>query len=324
MRAACCTGYGPPEVVEVRECPISTLKAGEVLVRVKATSLTAADYRIRGLNVPAGFKTLLRLSTGFRRPRNPILGIDFSGVVEELSENVDTLRVGQAVFGTNGIKLGCHAEYLAIQADKAILPKPDNLSFEEAAVFPFGAMAALYFLRDQAKLEEGQSILVYGASGAVGLASVQLAKLMGAQATGVCSTRNAGLVRSHGADQVLDYEAEGFSLGKERFDVVFDAVGKTRFEAALTAIKRGGIYVRAVAGLPDYLRVLRYNLFGSRKVKAGIAGDKREDLETLSRWLSEGKLVPHIDRSFDLDSIAEAHRYSEGGHKRGNVLVRVS
>lgn len=298
-------------------------KSDQLLISVKASSVTAADYRIRSMAVPTGFSLPMRLMLGFSGPRSRVLGLDFSGVVEAAGAEASGFAIGDGVFGTTGIRMGCHAEYVAVAAKSAVVKKPEGASFEAAAVFPFGYLTALAFLRDQAHLKSGQSVLVFGASGAVGTASVQLAKALGAQVTGVCSGRNVELVKSLGADDVIDYQLQSMGSFAGRFDVVFDTVGKLGFKNGARLAKKGGCFLMAVAGLPEYLKILSAKFSGGRKVSAGMAGEKKVDLEYLSSLFASGDLEPVIDRRFELHEIVAAHEYVESGRKRGNVSLLI-
>ncbi|MDQ8183693.1 NAD(P)-dependent alcohol dehydrogenase [Pelagicoccus sp. SDUM812005] len=325
MKAVVCEKYGPAaKVVRIGERDRPTPKGNELLVAVKASSVTSADCRIRSLNVPTGFSLLMRMALGFARPRNPVLGVDFSGVVEAVGPKVEGFEVGDPVLGSTGIRMGCHAEFVRVPARSAIVRKPEGISYESAAAFPFGYLTALSFLRDQAKLRSGQSVLVYGASGAVGAASVQLASSMGATVTGVCSGRNSELVRSLGAANVVDYQTQDMSRFEGRYDVVFDTVGKLGFENGMNLTKRGGTFLLTVAGIPDYLKIGRSKFGSGRRVSAGMAGEKKADLEYLANLLSSGVLKPVIDRCFPIDDIVAAYEYSESGRKRGNVVLSIS
>ncbi|MDQ8201780.1 NAD(P)-dependent alcohol dehydrogenase [Pelagicoccus sp. SDUM812003] len=324
MRVVRCDKYGPAaEALKVAEMEKPQPKAGEVLVKLKATSATSGDCRIRGLNVPSGFGMMMRLMLGFRGPRQPILGLNFSGVVEALGQGARAFEVGDEVFGSTEMRMGCYAEYVSVPVEMAVAKKPKSVSFEEAAVFPFGAMTALSFLRDKAKLQPSQSILIYGASGAVGAASVQLAKQMGARVTGVCSSANQGLVASLGADAVLDYRVQDMSQLEREFDVVFDTVGMLGLANGIRLTRRGGVCLFAVAGVPDLFRILWKTMTSGRKVSGGVATEKKDDLEYLLGFLSRGLLLPVIDRSYRLEEMVEAHEYVERGRKKGNVAILV-
>jgi NADPH:quinone reductase-like Zn-dependent oxidoreductase len=324
MKAAVTTRYGPPEVLQIKEVPTPVPGDNDVLVRIHATAVNAGDYRLRKAD-----PYLTRIITGLRRPtRVPILGTDFAGTVESAGKNVTRFAAGDEVFGTNEFKFGAHAEYVCLPEDGLLMTKPANMSFDEASAVLFGGGTALYFLR-KAKVQEGQEVLVYGASGSVGVFTVQLAKHFGAQVTAVCSTRNLELVKSLGADEVLDYTREDFSKGGPIYDVLIETVGKAPYTRCLRALKRGGslVLVGGSGGLlsmiGELIRGLAVSLIGTAKVIGGLTRVTREDMAFLKELIEAGKLRTVIDRYYPLEEIAEAHRYAEAGHKRGHVVVRV-
>jgi len=302
MRAAVYTAYGPPEVVRVADVPTPTPKDDELLVRIRAASVAAADWRMRKAD-----PFLARLFNGLFRPKRVnVLGFELAGDVEAVGRAVTRFAVGDAVFAFTGFGFGAHAEYRCLRAngskpsrDGLVAAKPMNLSYEEAAGLPCGALTAQAFLR-QAGLAKGQRVLVHGASGSVGTAAVQLARHLGAEVVGVCSTGNVELVRSLGAARVIDYTKEDFTRTAGAFDVVLDAVGKTSKGACRPALAKGGRFV---------------SVRGTAKILAG-------DLEPIRALAEAGELRSVIDRTYDLDQIVEAHRYVEAGHKKGNVIVR--
>lgn len=318
MKAVICPRYGPPEVLRIEEVETPIPADDEILVRVRSTTVTAGDYRVRGLNVPTGFGAITRLAMGFTGPRNPILGMELAGEVVAVGPEVSAFRVGDDVMALAGA--GAHAEYIALPQDGAVVRKPATLSHDEAAALPFGGHTALYFLR-RAGIRPGQRVLVYGASGNVGTAAVQLAKHYGAEVTGVCSGRNVELVRSLGADAVIDYTAEDPTSRGEEYDIIMEIVGKTSFSRWKGSLRRGGRYIMVTAGVPGYLRLPWNALFGSRKIIAGVARGTREDLQLLQQLAEKGELVPVIDRRYPLERIVDAHRYAEQGHKTGSVVI---
>jgi NADPH:quinone reductase-like Zn-dependent oxidoreductase len=322
MKAAVYRRYGPPEVVQIEEVEKPVPGDNEVLVRVHATTIAAADWRMRKAH-----PFFIRLFSGLWRPKKAnILGIEFAGSVESVGNAVTRFAVGDPVFGSAGFKFGAHAEYLCLAADALLAVKPANMSFEEAAAVLFGGISALHFLR-QAKIQAGQRVLVYGASGSVGVFAVQLAKHFGARVTGVSSTANLGLVKSLGADEVVDYTREDFSKAGRVYDVVFDSVGKSGFSRSLRSLKRGGLYVRVGASgggvsiLGAMLRGMWISLTGAAKVVSGVARADAADLSFLKGLIEAGKLRTVIDRRYSLGEIAEAHRYAEAGHKKGHVVI---
>lgn len=313
MRAAIVDRYGGPEVVRVTEVDPPEPDAGGVLVRVRAAAVTSGDARIRAARFPAGFGAPARLAFGIRRPRRPILGSTFAGVVEGVGAKVQGLAVGDEVCGMTGIRMGAHAEHVAVAATR-VVPTPTGVTHDQAAGVLFGGTTALWFLRDKGAVGRGASVLVNGASGAIGTNAVQLATHFGARVTGVTSAANAALVRSLGAVAVVDHTAQHVADLPERFDVVLDAVGNLSVETGRKLLRPQGRLLLAVASLGATLRV-RGN------VASGSAPERPEDFELLLQLVAAGDLTVVIDGAFALDDIAEAHRRVDGGHKVGNVLV---
>ncbi|HUF12145.1 MAG TPA: NAD(P)-dependent alcohol dehydrogenase [Longimicrobiales bacterium] len=322
MKAAIYERYGPPEVVEVRDVPKPQPGAGEVLIRVHATTVTTADWRARSLEMPAGFGTLGRLVFGVRGPRKQILGSEVAGVVEAVGEGVTRSRVGDEVFAFDGYGMGGHAEYKRMRETGPIARKPANLSFEEAAALSFGGTTALHFLR-KAKLQSGERVLVNGASGGVGTAVVQIARHLGADVTAVCSAANADLVRSLGAQRVIDYTTQDFAASGESWDVIVDTVGTAPYARSRRALREGGRLLLVLAPLSGLLGALWVSMTTRHKVIAGPAPERPEDLRALAEMAEQGAYRPFIDRTFRLDQIVDAHRLVDSGRKRGNVVVTV-
>jgi NADPH:quinone reductase-like Zn-dependent oxidoreductase len=323
MKAYVYHRYGGPEVVKLAHVQTPVPKDNEVLIRIHATTVTSGDWRVRTLSMPKGFGPVARLALGITGPRQPILGTELAGVVETVGKNVTRFRTGDAVFAFPGAKMGCHAEYRALADDGPLALKPENLSFEEAASLPFGGSTALHFLR-KARIKAGDNLLVIGASGAVGSAMVQLAKHFGARVTGVSSAGNLELVRSLGADKVIDYSKEDFAGSGETYDVIADTVGATSFASCKAALKEKGKLLAIAGGLPDILAALRTLMTNGRKVIAGPAQERPEDVQQLAALAKTGVLRPIIDRRYDFEQMAEAHAYVASGRKRGSVVVRVA
>lgn len=323
MRAAVCTRYGPPEVVEVQEVDTPVPAADEVRVRVRATTVSSGDRRIRAWDMPRGFGLLGRLAVGVRRPRAPILGTDVAGEVDAVGDEVTRFAPGDEVFGATGAGFGAHAEYVCLPEDGALAAKPADVTHDQAAAIPFGGVAALYFLRDLGDVEPRDAVLVNGASGAVGTAAVQLASHFGAEVTGVSSTANLELVRSLGAADVIDYTREDPTAEGGPYDIVFDTVGTLPFSRCKPTLTPDGVYLSAVAGLPEFARVLWTGVTGGRRVKAGVAVETRDAVEFLRDRIEAGDLEAIVDRRYPLEEIAEAHRHVDTRHKRGNVVVTV-
>lgn len=323
MKAVTCRRYGSPEILRVEDVQKPTPKADEVLVAVHSTSVTSGDARMRAFKGAGIFWLPMRLIFGVFRPRNPLTGMEFSGHVAEVGEGVSTLRVGDAVFG---MKIGgANAEYVAVRETAAIALKPEMLGFQEAAVVPFGGLSAMTFLRDFAKLKSGERILVHGASGAVGVFAVQIAKHMGATVTGVCSTANVDMVRSLGADEVIDYTSTDFTRASKAYDVILDTVGGTSFSRSKRVLAPNGRHVFLVQDWPQLLQALWTSMRPGKRVICGVSsGDSKADLIEIARLIDAGIVKPVVDRSFELDTIVDAHRYVETGRKRGGVVVSVA
>jgi NADPH:quinone reductase-like Zn-dependent oxidoreductase len=322
MKAFVYRRYGGPDVVELAEVPKPVPRDDEVLVRIHATTVTSGDWRVRTLHVPAGLGLVARLAFGITRPRQPIMGTELAGTIESVGSKVTRFRVGDEVFGFPGGAMGCHAQYRTMPEDGRIAPKPANLSFEEAASLPFGASTSLHYLR-KAALEPGDKVLVIGASGCVGSATVQLARHIGAEVTGVTSTRNLELVRSLGAHHVIDYTTDDFTAGGGAYDIAVDTVGGTPFACFKPVLKERGRVLAVAAGLPEMLASLWAPLAGSRRIIAGPAEERAGDLAQIAALAEAGALKPLIDRRYRFTQMPEAHAYVETGRKRGSVVVSV-
>ena len=322
MKAAIATEYGAPDVVQLQDVEKPTPKADELLIRIHATTVTSGDWRVRSLNVPTGFGLLSRLLFGLRRPRQLILGTELAGVVEAIGADARRFEVGDAVFAYSDATMGAHAEYIALPADSAVAPKPASLTFEEAAALSFGGTTALYFLQ-QGKIQRGEHVLVNGASGSVGTATVQLAKHFGAHVTGVCSTGNIELVRSLGADRVIDYTKEDVVERGERYDIIVDTAGTLPFARSKRILNDGGRLLLVLGSLPSMLQIPWVALTSNKKVIAGAASGTAEELAFLAALAETGAFTPFIDRRYPFERIAEAHAYVDQGHKTGNVVINV-
>ncbi len=322
MQACMYEQYGSAGVVTVGGVEKPRIEANEVLVRVCAASVTTADWRFRASTFPTVFWPAGRLMLGLFRPRNPVLGTDFSGVVEATGSDVKRFRIGDRVFGaTSPLTRGAHAEYVAMPESGAIVHKPSCLTDDEAAAVPFGANSALAFLRDFAKVESGHRVLVMGASGGVGVWAVQLARHLGAEVTGVCSTRNVELVRSLGAHHVVDYSSGPIAPNGETYDVIFDTAGVTTFAGCKAALTARGIYLPLECGLREIVQALLTGWRAGKRLKFAVSESTRDDLEANVALLEAGVLRPVVDHVYPMASIAEAHRHVEGRHKRGSVIV---
>lgn len=323
MKAAVYDRYGPPEVVSLRDIDRPGIKPDQVLVEILATSVTTADWRVRASAFPGGIWLMGRLMMGLFSPRHKVLGSEFAGRVVETGKDVTRFSVGDPVFGMRA-GFGAHAEYLAIGEKACIATKPDSINFDEAAAIPFGALCALVFLRDFAKVQMGWKVLVAGASGGVGVYAVQIAKHLGAEVTAVCSASNRELVRSLGADHLIDYRATDFTREGERYDLIFDTAGTTSFARAKKALKPQGTFLPLEFGLADAFRALTAKIAGGPGMLLRVSGDSREDLETVSELIGQGALKPVIDSAFPLDAVIDAYRRVETRHKTGSVVLRVA
>ncbi|ATF11995.1 NAD(P)-dependent alcohol dehydrogenase [Brevibacillus sp. HB1.4B] len=302
MRAVVCTKYGSPDVLELREVEKPRPKDNEILIKVHATTVTSGDCRIRAFKSPFLLWIPMRLVLGLTKPRNPILGVELSGEVEAIGKHVTRFQKGDHVYALSGMRCGAHAEYISLKENAIVGLKPTNVTHEEAAAIPFGGTTALHFFR-KGKLQKGQKVLIYGASGSVGTSAVQLAKYFGAEVTAVCSSANLDLVKSLGADNVIDYTKEDFTKKEERYDIVFDAVGKVTKSHCIKALAPDGLFL-TVDG-------------------QGIAKVRTEDLDFLKELMEAGQIKAVIDRSYSLEQVSEAHKYVETGRKKGNVVIKV-
>ena len=323
MKAIVYERYGPPDVLQLKEVPQPTPQDNEVLIRIRATTVTSGDCRVRSLNMPVGFGLISRLVLGVSGPRQPILGSELAGDIESVGKDVSKFKVGDQVFAFTGAGLGCHAEYRCVPENGKVALKPLNLTYDEAASLPFGGMTALDFYR-RAKLQRGEKVLVNGASGAVGSAAVQLAKHFGTEVTGVCSTANMELVRSLGADHVIDYTAEDFTQNGSSYDVIVDTVGTAPFSRSKGSLNERGRLLRVLGGLPDFFESPWVSMTSSKKIIAGPAAGRAEDLPFLAKLAKEGHFKPVIDRRYPFEQIADAHRYVDTGRKRGSVIITLS
>jgi NADPH:quinone reductase-like Zn-dependent oxidoreductase len=319
MQAWVASGYGGPEVLVLKDVPRPTPGDDEVLVQIRSTTVTAGDARLRSLNLPRGFGAIGRLMFGFTRPRQPVFGSEFSGIVEAAGRRVDSFKPGDAVVGSTEVSLGCHAQFRVVSATRAIVHKPASLSFHEAACLCFGGNTALHFLR-KAKLAAGERMLVIGASGAVGSAMVQLAVHGGARVTGVASARNIELVRSLGAASVIDYTSEDYHAPGQSYDIIADTVGATSFGRCLPLLSEHGRFLAVAADLKGMFARPK----GARRSIAGHACVRVEDLATLCGLAKSGRFKPVIDAVYDFSRLPEAHAYVDTRRKRGNVVVSVS
>jgi NADPH:quinone reductase-like Zn-dependent oxidoreductase len=323
MKAIVWTNYGPPDVLQLKEVEKPTPKANEVLIKVRAATVTAGDCEIRALKLSLQFQVPLRLYMGFSKPaRVTILGQELAGDIEAVGEAVTRFKPGDAIFGPCFLRLGAYAEFASLR-EKYLLPKPANLTYAEAATIPTGGISGVYFLKT-ANLQAGQQVLIYGAGGSIGTYAVQIAKAWGAEVTCVDSGEKLDMLRSIGADHVIDYRREDFSKSGKAYDVIVDVVGKSSFSGSLRSLKSGGYYILGNdGGLSGSIRSRWTSLTTGKKVINALANYAAEDYATLLTLIEAGKIRPVIDKTYPLEQTAEAHRYVEAGHKKGNVAITV-
>lgn len=320
MRAIVNTEYGPPDVVKLREVDKPAPKENEVLIKVNATTVNRTDCGFRSAEY-----FISRFFSGLFRPKFKTLGNEFAGVIEAIGKNVTSFNIGDEVFGFSGIKFGAHAEYMTIAENEAITTMPGNLTFEEAAPITEGGHYALCDIR-AANVKSGQNVLIYGASGAIGSAAVQLTKYFGAKVTAVCNTKNVELLQSLGADQVIDYTTQDFTKTGQLFDFVFDSVGKSSFGQCKPLLNKKGIYISTELGKKseNIFLALFTPILGGKKVLFPIPKISKEDVILLKELVESGQYKPVIDRKYSLEQIVEAYKYVETGQKTGNVVITMT
>lgn len=328
MKAIIWTKYGSPDVLQLKEVEKPTPRDNEVLIRICATTVTAGDCELRSLKLPILFRLPMRIYVGLRKPtRITILGMELSGEIVSVGKDVTRFRQGDQVFGTTGFGMGAYAEYLCLPEELkvmggALAKKTDDMSYEEAAAVPVGGLEALHFLR-KGNIQSGQKVLIIGAGGSIGTFAVQIAKSYGAEVTGVDSTEKLDMLRSIGADHVIDYAQEDFTKSGRTYDVIFDVVGKSSFSRSIRSLKQNGRYLLANPGLSQMVRGMWTSMISNKKVIFGAASHKTDDLIFLKELIESGMLKPVIDRCYSLEQISEAHRYVETGRKKGNVVITV-
>ena len=317
MKAAVYRRYGAPDVIRIEEVPGPDPGPDDLLVRVRATTVSAGDARLRSARVPPGFGLMMRLAFGITGPRQPVLGWDFAGEVVAVGPSASRFAPGDRVFGA---RAGSHAEFVAVN-EHAVAAVPHRLTCEAATSLVFGGMTSLFYLRDKGRIQPRERILVNGASGAVGSAAVQLARCFGAVVTGVCSAGNADLVRSLGASQVIDYARDDFTRTGDTYDVILDAVGNCTFARCARALSPGGRLLLVVASFGQIVGATLRPSRGGRTVLTGVNATRAEDLRFLGALAESGQFTPVIDRTYPLAQIADAHAYVDSGRKRGSVVI---
>ncbi|HSJ37496.1 MAG TPA: NAD(P)-dependent alcohol dehydrogenase [Planococcus sp. (in: firmicutes)] len=320
MKAMVCTRYGPPGVLELQELDKPVPKADEILVKVRASTVTAGDCEMRSFSFPLFLWIPLRLFFGVRKPRLNVLGQEFAGEIESVGSEQTRFQKGDRVFGSTELKLGANADFLCLPSSYAIVRMPEGVRFEEAATIPTGGMNALFFLR-KARIQAGQKVLIIGAGGSIGTMAIQLAKDSGAEVTAIDRGEKLDMLLSIGADHVIDYQQEDFTANGEIYDVIFDVVGKNSFSKTIQSLKPKGVCLIANPSLGNILRRFLPGMKSGRKIVVAAAGYQAEDLQYLSELLANGRIKPVIDRTFPLEGLREAHHYVESGAKKGNVVI---
>lgn len=323
MKAIVYARYGSADVLELRDLPTPTPADNEVLIKIHASTVTPVDCVFR-----SGRPLFARPFTGFFSPRNKVLGTELAGKVVAIGKDVTGFAVGDRFFGAPANGCGAHGEFICLPADGAVSKMPANLTFGQSAAICNGALTALPFLRDNARIEPGQKVLIIGAAGSIGTFAVQLARHFGAEVTGVCSANNGELVKSLGAGVVIDYNQQDFTSGDTRYDIIFDTVGKSTFSQCRGILAKGGVYLTTVPSLPIMWQMLWTSLSGGKRAIFAATGlrpahAQNRDLHILTDLIEAGHLTPVIDRTYPMHQIAKAHRYVERGHKRGNVVINI-
>ena len=329
MKAIIYTKYGPPEVLKLQEVEKPNPKDNEVLIRIHSTSVNYGDLVARNFkhvspgefNMPMIFWFFARIAFGIRKPRKKILGNEFSGIIEEVGKDVTLFKKNDQIFGYSSQGMGAYAEYISLKEKGILAQKPSNMSFEEAAVIPMGSIMALNFLK-KANIQSGQKILVIGASGSIGSAIVQLAKNhYNTEVTGICSTHRLNFVKSLGADNVIDYTKEDFTENDEKYDIIFDVLGRGNYSKAKNSLQQNGRYIFVSFKMRQLGQMLRTKLFGNKKVICTFSPERVEDLREIKELVEEGKIKAIIDKRFKFEQMAEAHEYIESGHKKGHIVI---
>ena len=325
VKAVLHTQYGPADLLQIREVDKPVPKDNEVLIAIHATTVSTGDCNMRNLTfVTKSMIPFAKLMFGIGKPwKARVLGTELAGEVVSTGKDVKRFKAGDRVVASTGMAGGGHAQFVCLPQTGAVAIKSDALNWEQAVAIPFGANTALYFLRDLGKIQAGQELLIIGASGSIGSAGVQLAKHFGATVTAVCSGANAELVRSLGADKVIDYTKEDFTQRAETYDLIFDIVGATTFDRCQDSLKPHGIFLQNIMGMTDIARILWTSVAGGKRLKSGVAMENPERMTFIAELAATRKLRPVIDRSYSLEQIADAFAYVEQGHKKGNVVISV-
>ncbi len=326
MKAILHSQYGSPDLLQLKEVDRPAPKDNELLIAVHATTVSTGDCNVRNFTfVTQSMRPIAKLMFGIGKPwKARILGTELAGEVEGAGRSVTRFKIGDRVVASTGMAGGGHAQYACLPETGAVAIKPDSLTYEEAVALPFGANTALHFLRDLGKIRAGQDVVIIGASGAIGSAAVQLAQHFGATVTGVCSGANIELVKSLGADTVINYTREDFTKNARTYDLIFDVVGATTFDHCRQSLKPDGVFLQNILELSDVVRVLWTSVASRKKIKGGVAIGNQKGMRLIAELAAAGTLKPVIDRSYPLEQTAEAFKYVEQGHKKGNVVIRVA
>jgi NADPH:quinone reductase-like Zn-dependent oxidoreductase len=326
VKAVLHTQYGPADLLQVKEVAKPVPKDNEILIAIHATTVSTGDCNMRNFTfVTQSMLPIAKLMFGIGKPwKARVLGTELAGEVESAGKDVKRFKKGDRILASTGMRGGGHAQYACLPETGALVLKPDSLTWEEAVAIPFGANTALYFLRDLGQIQAGQELLIIGASGSIGSAGVQLAKHFGATVTAVCSGANVDMVKSLGADKVIDYTQEDFTTKADTYDLIFDIVGATTFDLCQHTLKPHGVFLQNIMGLAAMARILRTSIVGGKKLKGGVAMENQERMNFIATLAAAGKLKPVIDRSYPLEQIAEAFKFVEQGNKKGNVVITVA
>jgi len=323
MKAIVWTEYGPPDGLKLKEVEKPNPKDNEVLIRVHATTVTTGDCEMRSLRLPVLFRLMVRIYNGPRRPKRvTILGQELAGEIESVGRDVRMFRKGGSVFAATGFNFGAYAEYICMPEEGAVATKPTNMTYEEASAVPVGGLNALHFLR-KGNVQGGQKVLIIGAGGSIGTFAVQIAKSLGAEVTGVDSTKKLDMLRSIGADHVIDYTQEDFTKSGETYDAIFDVIGKSSFSGCMKSLKENGILLLGNPSLLKRVRGRLTSMTDGKKVIDSTASYTTENLTALKELIEAGRIRSVIDRRYPLERIVEAHRYVDTGQKTGNVVITV-
>lgn len=323
MKAIVWTKYGPPDVFQLREVEKPVPNENEVLIKIYATTVTAGDYELRGLKFPILFQFPMRIYLGFSKPKRvTILGQEVAGEIEAVGKNVTQFKPGDQVFAWTGLRLGAYAEYTCLPENGMLFIKPSNITYEEAAVLPVGGLEATHFMR-KAIVQSGEKVLINGAGGSIGTFAVQLARYFGAKVTAVDRAEKSDMLRSIGAERVIDYTAEDFTANGESYDVIFDVIGKSSFSRSIRSLKPNGRYLLGNLGLSQVIRARWTSMKDGKKIFIWEGRRTPEDIKFLKELIEAGEIKPVIDKRYPMDQIAEAHRYVETGQKKGNVVITV-